>query len=254
MTEHSRLRHSPDSEAGLRVVCMTSDAATRTSTTNASDEATSGTASTGKPNDVAAGRAPFTLRSAAGLPADPQPLADSVLVIIDAQEEYGVDGALPLPGLALALERDVVLLNRARTLGSPVIHVVHQGAAGGLFDPDRGGRVLAAVAPLSGESIVTKGLPNAFAGTDLADRIDKLGRPPVVIVGFMTHMCVSSTARAALDLGLSTTVVSDATATRSLPDAAGGAAISADVVHRSALAALADRFSVIAATSALVPG
>lgn len=195
---------------------------------------------------------PFTLRSAAGLPSEPEPFADSALIIIDAQEEYGSAGALPLEGLSVALAHTARLLERARSLGRPVIHVVHQGAAGGMFDPDAGGRVLAEVAPRNDEIVVLKRLPNAFAGTDLIEHVEQLGRPPLVIAGFMTHMCVSSTARAALDLALATTVVGDATATRSLPGTDGGAALSAETVHRAALAALADRFAVIASTGELV--
>jgi hypothetical protein len=53
----------------------------------------------------------------------------------------------------------------------------------------------------------------------------------------MTHMCVSSTARAALD--------ADSCGTRDLPDGAGGI-IDADTLHKTALAELADRFAIIA--------
>lgn len=193
---------------------------------------------------------PFTLRSAAGLPSHPLPLAESALVIIDAQIEYGHDDLLPLAGLDEALTQITRLLERARSTGSPVIHVVHEGAAGGAFDPAVGGRVLPEVAPIAGEVVVKKKLPNAFAGTDLLEHVGG----PLTIVGFMTHMCVSSTARAALDLGLATTIVSDATSTRSLPAADGGDAIPAETVHRSALAALADRFSVVAEASVLLDG
>lgn len=190
---------------------------------------------------------PFTLRAAAGLPSLPPPLADSALVLIDAQQEYGPDGRLPLPGLADALDVIDGLLVRARDAGTPIIHVLHEGRAGAPFDPSAGGRPLEAAAPRAGEHVVTKTLPNSFAGTDLEAALGALGRPPLVLTGFMTHMCVSSTARAALDLGLSTTVVADATASRTLPLAGGDGVIEAHDVHRSALAALADRFSIVVA-------
>lgn len=200
--------------------------------------------------------APFTLRSAAGLPPSPPPLAASALVIIDAQAEYGPEGGLPLDGLDVALERTAALLDRARSMGRPIVHVLHHGPAGGLFDPDRGGRVLAEARPVDGEAIVHKRLPNAFANTEFAARLDQADRPPLVLAGFMTHMCVSSTARAALDLGYETTVVSDATATRSLPGVGCGAGsealVAAADVHRSALAAFPDRFSFVVAAAALL--
>jgi nicotinamidase-related amidase len=70
-------------------------------------------------------------------------------------------------------------------------------------------------------------------------------RKNIIVAGFMTHMCVSSTARAALDLGYRVTIDAAACATRDLPDGAGGR-VEADVVHKVALAELADRFAIIA--------
>ncbi len=64
----------------------------------------------------------------------------------------------------------------------------------------------------------------------------------------MTLMCVSSTVRAALDLGYRSTVVSGAVATRDLPTTDGGV-IDAGSLQTASLAALADRFAVIAASA-----
>ncbi len=93
--------------------------------------------------------------------------------------------------------------------------------------------------------MIEKGLPNAFAGTDLYDRLNRADLSHLLVAGFMTHMCVSSTVRAALDVGYRSTVVAAACATRVLPDGAGGT-LSADQLHRAELAALADRFATIA--------
>jgi nicotinamidase-related amidase len=65
-------------------------------------------------------------------------------------------------------------------------------------------------------------------------------------------MCVSSTARAALDHGYRVTVVAAAAATRDLP-APDGATMKAADIHRYALTELADRFAIIAADAAAVP-
>ena len=93
--------------------------------------------------------------------------------------------------------------------------------------------------------MVEKELPNAFAGTDLQARLTAAGRKNIILAGFMTHMCVSSTARAALDLGYRITVDADSCATRDLPDGHGGT-IAAATVHDVALAELSDRFAIIA--------
>ena len=192
---------------------------------------------------------PFTLRAAAGLPPRYGPMNDAVLIVIDAQMEYSDEGALALDGLQPALDNITALLLKGRKDGAEIVHIAHEGSEGRAFDPAKGGRIIEQVAPLEGEAVIGKGLPNAFRHTELQNHLAEIGRPHLIICGFMTHMCVSSTARAALDLGYETTVVSDATATRSLPATDGGEAIAAADLHRSSLAALADRFSAINSTS-----
>ena len=192
---------------------------------------------------------PFTLRAAAGLPPRYGPMNDAVLIVIDAQMEYTDKGALTLDGLKPALDNITALLLKGRKDGAEIVHIAHEGSEGRAFDPAKGGRIIEQVAPIEGETVIGKGLPNSFAHTGLQNHLAEIGRPHLVICGFMTHMCVSSTARAALDLGYETTVVSDATATRTLPAADGGEAILAADLHRSSLAALADRFSAINTTA-----
>jgi nicotinamidase-related amidase len=58
-------------------------------------------------------------------------------------------------------------------------------------------------------------------------------------------MCISASARAALDLGYQTSIAGDAMATRALPAHDGGSPIPAEIVHRTALAELADRFAAV---------
>lgn len=186
-----------------------------------------------------------TLLQLAGADLTPPGFPDATLVVIDAQREY-VDGALPLAGVEAALDRIADALAKAREAGAPVVHVQHKGRAGGLFDPDTTAFEFAAIAsPGAGETVVHKGLPNAFAGTNLGEVLEQTGRKRLILAGFMTHMCVSATARAALDLGYQSTVLSDATATRDLPDPAGDGVVSAADLHRAELAALSDRFSIV---------
>jgi len=191
-----------------------------------------------------------TLFQLAGMPRRVPALAAAALVIIDAQREY-VDGILPLDGVDPALAAIGRLLKAARAAGAPVIHVAHRGAegSGGPFDPTGPGFAFAAPAlPAAGEAVVEKALPSAFAGTDLEARLAATGRRDLILAGFMTHMCVSTTARAALDRGFASFVVADAAATRALPDPLGGPDLSAAEIHRAALAELADRFATVVTT------
>nr|WP_209767075.1 cysteine hydrolase family protein [Azospirillum rugosum] len=187
---------------------------------------------------------PKSLLSLAGAPLHPSPLDKAVLVLIDAQREY-TDGALPLSGVGAAVAEAGRLLALARKAGVPVIHIVHHGKPGGLFDPGGPmGAVIPALAPAEGESVIAKRLPNAFAGTDLQEQARATGRSELILAGFMTHNCVDSTARAALDLGWRCTVVAAATATRDLPNPLGGV-MAAQTVQTATLAGLADRIAIV---------
>jgi nicotinamidase-related amidase len=190
--------------------------------------------------------APRTLLSMVGAPTHPSPFDRAALVIVDAQVEYTSRGNLPLAGVDAAVEETARLLALARRHGAPVFHIVHHGPAGSpIFDPrGPGSAIIPAVVPRQGEAVVTKGLPNSFASTDLHARIAATGRQELIIAGFMTHMCISATARAALDLGYRNTVVAAATATRDLPGPTGGV-VPASELQRTELAALADMFAVV---------
>ena len=189
--------------------------------------------------------APKTLLELSGADLRPPRLSDAVLVMIDLQNEY-LAGPIALPDAASAITSAAKLLARARGAGAAIIHIAHKGRAGGLFDRDaERGAIVSALAPLKDELVIEKGLPNAFAGTDLAVQLAAIGRKDLVLAGFMTHMCISSTARAGLDLGYRITVDADSCATRDLPDGRGGT-IAASTINEVALAELSDRFAIIA--------
>lgn len=173
-------------------------------------------------------------------------LAQGLVVIIDAQREYR-DGKLPLTGIDAAAAEVEKLLTAARIAGTPIVHIRHRGGAGGLFDPATFGDFLPEAMPLKDEIIIDKRKPNAFAGTDLEAVFKASGRTGMIIAGFMTHMCVSATARSALDHDIPVTLVAKAIATRDLPGV-GGEVVPATVLHDTELAALADRFASIVPT------
>jgi len=188
---------------------------------------------------------PKTLRDHAGIAWPPAGFDDAVLLLIDHQREY-TEGKLRLTGIDAAVAAIARLQQAARAAGTPIIHVAQNGRPGGaLFDPEGPmARFIDGVAPRDGETVVIKSLPNAFAKTDLDAKLKATGRGNLIVAGFMTHMCVSATTRASVDLGYRATVVAEAAATRDLPDGAGGI-IDAATVHRVALAELADRFATV---------
>lgn len=188
-----------------------------------------------------------TLLSMAGAAYAPPDLSTAVLVMIDCQREYA-EFALKLPGIAAASAAAAGVAAKVRAAGGNVIHVQHAGKPGGAFDiTAERGQFIEICAPEADEPVVQKSLPNAFAGTDLAARLGTLGPKPLILVGFMTHMCISATARAALDLGFGPCViVADACATRDLPHPTDpDRTVPARDLHDAELAALADRFAFV---------
>ncbi|MCV7347600.1 cysteine hydrolase family protein [Mycolicibacterium rhodesiae] len=193
-----------------------------------------------------------TLRALAGLPLDPPSLATSTLILIDCQNTY-TQGVMELEGVQAALDEVAALLDRARTAGVPVIHIQHDDGPGSLYDiSGESGAIVPRVAPRDGEPVVVKNYPNSFVHTDLDERLKSVAAENLIIAGFMTHMCVNSTARGAFNLGYAPTVVASATATRSLPGV-DGSAVPAASLHAASLAALKDLFAVVVADSGAIP-
>ncbi len=191
-----------------------------------------------------------TLRALAGLPVEPVSLAESALIMIDCQNTY-THGPMELVGVQAALDQAAELLDRARSAGIPIVHIQHDDGEGSLYDVrGESGAIVERVAPREGEQIVIKNYPNAFVGTDLQERLTG-GPQNLLLAGFMTHMCVNSTARGAFNLGYAPTVVASATATRSLPGIGGD--VSAEALQVASLAGVADLFAVVAPTVADVP-
>ena len=185
-----------------------------------------------------------TLRGLAGLDPTPCALADSALVMIDCQNTYR-SGVMTLVGVEEALAEAARLLARARDAGAAVFHIAHDSGPGSPYDYSAEiGQIADIVAPKDGEPVIVKGKPNAFVGTDLHDQLQAAGQQNLILAGFMTHMCVNSTARGAFNLGYRTTVVGNATATRDLPGRGGGVLAARDL-HEASLAALSDLFAVV---------
>lgn len=200
---------------------------------------------------MSAPQAPFTLLDAAGASRKPSAWSDAVLVLVDHQREY-IDGKLPLTRMPEAVAGCAALLALARRHGTPVVHVVHHGKAGGAFDPAGPyAAIIEGLEPAAGEQTVVKALPNSFAGTELAERLAAIGRKELIVGGFQTHMCISATVRSALDHGYRVTLVANACATRDLPDPLGGQPLSAAELHRVTLAALNDRFATVVADASV---
>ncbi|KAJ7236098.1 isochorismatase hydrolase [Mycena haematopus] len=210
--------------------------------------------------------APRSLRAHLGIAPSAVSLAarDSILIIIDAQNEYA-NGLLQVSEVNLAYSRPniLALLQRYRAAHAPVAHVVHTTPPGApLFTP---GTPLAEIFPGLAphldrgshdppgdfEVLVPKRFPGSFAETILDDVIKRAGPGvrKVVLVGYMAHVCVSTTAREAHQRGYEVVVVSDAVGDRDLPQVRGeGFGATGEEVTKMVMLELADAFATVLKT------
>jgi nicotinamidase-related amidase len=185
-----------------------------------------------------------SLRDITGMGYSPASLKDSALIMVDCQNTYR-QGVMQLVNVEPAIKEAQKLLQIARDLRIPIIHIQHDAGIGTPYDVTAEiGAISAEVAPKNGEAVVVKNYPNSFVATPLEAQLKALGIENVVIAGFMTHMCINSTARGAFNLGFKPAVVASACATRSLVGA-NGKVIDAQTMHDSALAAIRDLFAVV---------
>ena len=193
---------------------------------------------------------PTTLRDLSGLPSAGARLADATLIMVDCQNTY-TRGVMELDGVQAALDQAAELLDRARSAGIPVIHIQHDAGEGSPYDVRAEiGAIVDRVAPRDGEPVIVKHFPNAFVQTDLEERLKAGNASELLLAGFMTHMCVNSTARGAFNLGYAPTVVAAATATRDLPGLSG--TVPAAALQVASLAAIGDMFGVVVPDAAAV--
>ncbi|MDI1299433.1 cysteine hydrolase family protein [Methylotenera sp.] len=185
-----------------------------------------------------------TLRDITGMGYQSADLKDSALILIDIQNTYR-RGLMQLTNVEPAILEAQKLLKLARDLKIPVIHIQHDAGAGSPYDISADiGAIATEVAPIAGEKVIVKNYPNAFVETTLDAELKTLNIKNIVLAGFMTHMCVNSTAHGAFNLGYASTIVASATATRPLLST-NGKVLSADEVHLGALASTRDLYAVV---------
>jgi nicotinamidase-related amidase len=178
--------------------------------------------------------------------------SNTVLLIIDAQQ--GIDdpkwGQRNNPDAEANISR---LINLWRRRKRPVVHIQHCS-----IEPDSplrpelpGCRFKPEATPVEGESVFKKKVNSAFIGTELESYLKDNDIEHIVIVGFTTDHCVSTTTRMAANLGFKALLVSDATATfdRKGPD---GEQYLAEEIHAINIASLNGEFCNVSTTASLI--
>ncbi len=133
------------------------------------------------------------------------------LILIDLQQEFtrriAAGREVSQPG---AIAAAAALLGRFRAAGLPVLHVQHNDpnpASGFRLDKPTGAPI-PEVAPCPGEAVVVKTTSSAFAAPAMIPALN--GDRDLVVAGAALNYCVSSTLRAASDLGYRPRLVAEA--------------------------------------------
>lgn len=176
------------------------------------------------------------------------------LIVIDSQNEFSQNGKRPVPGHSSAIEVINKRVKQFREHGLPIAWIRHfnkpnespafiEGTWGAEFfegmGPDPESKV---------EVEFQKNVYGAFTGTEIGNWLKKLAADEVMIVGFYTHGCVSTTAREAIMADLKVFLDANGTGACEMSHEILGH-LSADEVRRSALLQLANMGAVISELS-----
>ncbi|OQW54670.1 MAG: hypothetical protein A4S09_05800 [Proteobacteria bacterium SG_bin7] len=170
------------------------------------------------------------------------------LVLIDVQE--GFRDPLWGPRNNPSAEENIqLLLGNFRSREVFVIHVQHLSTE--KLSPLRPGQpgveFINGFTPRRGERVFQKTVNSAFIGTGLESYLRAATIETLVMTGFTSDHCVSTSARMASNLGFKVVVASDATATFQRVSYLGEN-IEAELVHRVALASLSGEFAEVQTT------
>ncbi len=175
----------------------------------------------------------------------------AALLLIDVQKAFD-DPVWGHRNNPEAEHRIAELLSFWRKANQPVIHIQHLSISpNSPLRPEQPGCAFKPEAqPEAGEVIFQKSVNSAFIGTDLEIYLRKQGIQKLVIVGFTTDHCVSTTTRMAGNLGFEVNVVEDAAAT--FDREFRGKHYPAQLIHETALASLDGEFAKVLAAADLL--
>ena len=166
-------------------------------------------------------------------------------MIIDVQNDYFPGGTCELSHPYEAEKVIQKLISKSREISRPIIYIQHFNEPDDYFflEGTWGAEISDRIAPEPGDKVIIKRYPNSFLETELDAYLKELGVEKLIVCGMMTHMCVDTTVRAAMDYGYKVSVVADACATMDLT--MNGETIPAETVQKTFLAALDGVFADI---------
>jgi len=167
------------------------------------------------------------------------------LLIIDVQNDYFPGGTNELHNPYEAEDRIRELIAESRECDRPVIYIQHFNPPDDYFfiEGTHGAEISDRIRPETGDRVIVKHYPNSFLETELDEYLRSLGVDTLIVCGMMTHMCVDTTVRAAMDYGYKVKLVADACATMDLET--DGEIIPAETVQKTFIASMEGVFATV---------
>lgn len=140
------------------------------------------------------------------------------LIVIDVQNEFTESGQRPVPQINEAASAILKHVEHARAQNEPIVWIRHfnRPHESPAFVPGTwGAEFISGFGPISGalnEVEMHKDVFGAFTGTDLEQWLNEREIREILVTGFYTHGCVSTTCREGLMRNLTVYVDPDATA------------------------------------------
>lgn len=167
------------------------------------------------------------------------------LLVIDVQNDYFPGGTNELHNPYEAEARIKELIAESRKCDRPIVYIQHINPPDDYFfiEGTYGAEISDRIKPCEGDKVIVKHFPNSFLETELDDYLKSLDVDTLIVCGMMTHMCVDTTVRAAMDYGYQVKLVANACATMDLEIA--GEIIPADTVQKTFIASLEGVFATV---------
>lgn len=167
----------------------------------------------------------------------------TALLCIDMQMGMADRLAAGRPHANPAAEAHVAaLMALFRGRGLPVVHVLHDEPGTPFARDLPSGAPMPCAQPMQGETVLWKSRSSAFAGTGLDAHLRQNGIDRLVVIGAVAAFCVTSTVRAASDLGFRVILPGDALLAFDIPAHDGGR-IDPETVLRVTLSLLGADFA-----------
>lgn len=145
-----------------------------------------------------------------------------------------------------------LVLNKFRSENRSVVHVKHvsKNAQSNFFETALGAQFIEQLVPNDNEYVFEKSKSSSFVDTNLYALLTEIQADALVLVGFTANDCIDSTARSASDLGFTTYVVGDATATFDV--LSEGKLFKADRIHKLTLATIDALYAKVISTDYII--